>query len=72
MKKVTLSLHKNTHHTIQCKKNYFFLSTSSVLIFVRTYFQEFRKIKYTRNFLLNNIHENKYTPNIHKINISQK
>ena len=26
MRKMTLFLHKNTHHTIPCKKSYFFLS----------------------------------------------
>ena len=31
-----------------------------------------RKIKYTQNFLLNCIRENKYTPNMHKIHISRK
>ena len=31
----------------------------------------FRKIKYTQNFLLNGIRENKYTLNMHKIHISR-
>ena len=52
--------------------------TSSVLIFACTYFvkfanfDRFHKIKYTRNFLLNGIYENKYTSNMHKIHISHK
>ena len=33
-------------------------------------FGRFRKIKYTQNFLLNGIRENKYTLNMHKIHIS--
>ena len=34
-------------------------------------FGRFRKIKYTQNFLLNGIRENKYTLNMHKIHISR-
>ena len=34
-------------------------------------FGRFRKIKYTQNFLLNGIRENKYTLKMHKIHISQ-
>ena len=34
-------------------------------------FGRFRKIKYTQNFLLNGIHENKCTLKMHKIYISQ-
>ena len=34
-------------------------------------FGQFRKIKYTQNFLLNGIGENKYTLKMHKIHISQ-
>ena len=34
-------------------------------------FDRFRKIKYTQNFLLNGISENKYTLKMHKIHISQ-
>ena len=32
---------------------------------------QFRKIKYTQNFLLNGIRENEYTLEMHKIYISQ-
>ena len=35
-------------------------------------FGQFRKIKYTRNFILNNLRKNKYTANMHKIHISRK
>ena len=34
-------------------------------------FGRFRKSKYTENFLLNGIRENKYTLKMHKIHISQ-
>ena len=34
-------------------------------------FGRFSKIKYTQNFLLNGIHENKYTLNMHEIHISR-
>ena len=34
-------------------------------------FGQFRKIKCSQNFLLNDIRENKYTLNMHKIHISR-
>ena len=40
----------------------------SVLIFACMFF---RKTKYTQNFLLNSIRENKYMLKMHKIHISQ-
>ena len=44
------------------------MSTLSVLIFACMFF---RKTKYTQNFLLNSIRENKYMLKMHKIHISQ-
>ena len=59
----------NKNFWMQCWSNDRFLHTLSVLIFAK--FGWFCKIKYTRNFLLNGIRENKYTPNMHKIHISR-
>ena len=51
------------------------MSTLIVLIFAFmfffTNFGRLHKIKYTQNFLLNGIRENKYTLNMHKIHISR-
>ena len=42
MKKVTLIPHKNTHHTIPCKKSYFFLSKKFLLSPVPLFLFHFR------------------------------
>ena len=51
------------------------MSTLSVLIFaciIFANFGQFHKIKYTQNFLLNDIRENKYMLNMRKIHNSRK
>ena len=50
--------------------NVYFKCTNFRVYMFYMNFGRFRKIKYTQNFLLNGIRENKYTLNMHKIHIS--
>ena len=49
-----------------------YLSCTNLRVYISfTNFGPFRKFKYTQNFLLNDIRENKYTLNMHKTHISR-